>query len=264
MQPSSGWSTKSYTVLDRAGAAMPLVAAGTELLTRIAHGDHPDNVVRACALVGVVVELDKDALDGVRFVRLEGETPWLVRRDELEVPLRAPGAAADELAARDILAGPAEAHRALESIVEKTPLAALASPADGRLIRLAAAASRGAAASSRLELDPRGMDGARALELSAAILPAKITEPKLRELVEARYPDAAALPARPALDDLVEHYGLHYVPSEAIYARPGSDPAGRPAAQHRRVRQGRRRGAHPAARAGPRARRAEDRRHGDS
>jgi len=86
-----------------------------------------------------------------------------------------------------------------------------------------AAASRRACASSRLELYPRGMACLRALELSAAIVPGKITEPKLRELVAARYPDAASLPPRPALDDLVETLGLTYAAEEAVYARPGSD-----------------------------------------
>jgi hypothetical protein len=199
---------------------MPLVAAGTELLTRIAHGDAPDNLVRAGALVRVVVELDKDDPDGIRLVRLEGDALWVLRREELKAPLELLGAAADELASRTVLAGPAEAHRVLEAIVDRTPLATLAAD---RLVRLAAAASRDACASSRLELYPREMAGRRALELSAAIVPGRITEPKLRELVAARYPDAAPLPPRPELDDLVQGFGLNYVPTEAVYARPGSD-----------------------------------------
>lgn len=209
-----------HGVLDRAGGAMPLPAAGTELLTRIAHSDDPDNLVRASALVRVVVELDKDDLDGIRLVRLEGDALWVLRREDLEAPLEQLGGAADELASRNVLAGPAEAHRVLEAIVDKTPLATLAVD---RLVRLAAAASRRACASSRLELYPRGMAGQRALELSAAIVPGRITEPKLRELVAARYPDAAPLPPRPDLDDLVQGFGLNYVPTEAVYARPGSD-----------------------------------------
>jgi hypothetical protein len=213
-----------HGVLDRAGGATPLAAAGTELLTRIAHGDHPDNVARASALVRVVAELDKDEPDGIRFVRLEGDTPWLLRREDRELPLKVLGAAADELASREVLAGPAEAHRALEAIAAGTPLATLAAD---RLVRLAAAASRRASASSRLELYPRKMAGQRALELSAAILPGKITEPKLRELVEARYPDAAPLPLRPALDELVKTFYLDYLPEEAVYARTGSDPRAR-------------------------------------
>jgi hypothetical protein len=209
-----------HGVLDRAGGAMPLDAAGAELLTRIAHGDGPDPLVRATALIRVVVELDRDEPDGIRFVRLAEAAPWLLRREDLEAPLEQLGAAADELASREVLAGPVEAHRVLEAIVENTPLAGLAAD---RLIRLAAAASRRAAASSRLELYPRGMAARRALELSAAILPGKLTEARLRELVSARYPDAAPLPPRPELDELLEPFKLHYAPDEALYARPDGD-----------------------------------------
>lgn len=216
----SGLVAEVHGVLDRAGGAMPLVAAGSELLSRIAHTDDPLEVGRASALVRVVAELDKDDPDGIRFVRLDGDVPWLLRNEDLEAPLKRLGVTADELASREVVSGHAEAHRVLAAIVEKTLLAEL--PAD-RLIRVAAEAGRRAAASSRLELYPRGMEARRALELSAAIVPAQITEPKLRELVTARYPDAAALPPRPGLDDLVAQFGLHYVPSEATYARPGTD-----------------------------------------
>jgi hypothetical protein len=84
---------------------------GTELLTRIAHGDDPDNPVRASALFRVVVELDKDDLDGIRLVRLEGDALWVLRREDLEAPLEQLNGAADQLASRNVLAGPAEAHR---------------------------------------------------------------------------------------------------------------------------------------------------------
>jgi hypothetical protein len=104
--------------------------------------------VRASALVRVVVELDKDNLDGIRLVRFEGDALWVLRREDLEAPLDQLGGAADELASRTVLAGPAEGSRVLEAIVDQTPLATLAAD---RLVRLAAAASRGACASSRLE-----------------------------------------------------------------------------------------------------------------
>lgn len=209
-----------HGVLDRAGGAMPLATSGTELLSQIAHGEDASEMRNACALVRVVAELDKEHPDGMRFIRL-GDAPWVVRREDLERPLKQLGELADELAARDILAGPAEAHRALTAVVAETPLAELAAD---RLVRLAAAAGQHAAASSRLELYPRNMDGRRALELSSAIVPSRIAEDKLRELVTARYPDAAALPSRPALDDLVEAtVGLRFAPAENVYARPGSD-----------------------------------------
>ncbi|MBA3458494.1 MAG: protein kinase, partial [Deltaproteobacteria bacterium] len=208
-------------VLDRAGGAVSLTAAGTELLTRIAHADEPDALRHACALVRVIAELEKPDPDGLRFVRLGGDEPWILRREDLEAPLEKLGATADELAAREPLVGPAEAHRTLIDIVKDTQLAALA---PDRLTRLAADASRTAAASVRLELYPRGMDARRALELSAAVLAGKLTEEQLREHVAARYSDAAPLPPRPALDDLVKEVtGLLYGHDEASYLRPGNE-----------------------------------------
>ncbi|MCX5743172.1 MAG: protein kinase [Proteobacteria bacterium] len=110
--------------------------------------------------------------------------------------------------------------RELAAAVAETPLAELT---PDRLIRVAASASRTAAASSRLEMYPRQMDARRAVELSASIIPARIHEDKLRELIAARYPDASPLPPRPALDDLLETANLVYFPDEAIYGRRGEE-----------------------------------------
>lgn len=211
-----------HDLLDRAGGAVPLEQAGSELLGRIAHAaDDPDETRRASALVRVVAEVDKERPDGIRFVRLRHGAPWIVRHETLEAPLEQLGRVADELAARDILVGSSEAHRALAGIVADTPLASL--PAE-RLVRIAAAASTKAAASIRLELYPRGMDARRALDLSAAILPSKLDEAKLRELVSARYPEAAALPPRPALDELVANLGLNHDAASGEYSRPDAQP----------------------------------------
>ena len=72
--------------------------------------------------------------------------------------------------------------------------------ADSRLIRLAAAASCGAALSSRQELYPRGMEAGRAIKLSQGALygVTAMTVDEVRERVRSRYPEAAALPDPPA------------------------------------------------------------------
>ncbi|MBK9034615.1 MAG: hypothetical protein IPL61_25670 [Myxococcales bacterium] len=156
-----------HAAVERAGGAAPLARTGVELLTDLPHAGEPDAEVRATALVRVVAELEKDDPAGLRFVRLDGDAPWIVLRDDVEDVVRRLGAIADDLAGRDVLAGPAEVARALAEIADDTPLAGL--PAD-RLVRLAAAASRRAAASTRLELYPRDLPPARALALSAAVL----------------------------------------------------------------------------------------------
>ena len=85
--------------------------------------------------------------------------------------------------------------------------------ADSRLIRLAAAASCGAALSSRQELYPKGMDAGRAIKLSQGALygVTAMTVDEVRERVRSRYPEAAALPDPPALDALLKDAGFEFV-----------------------------------------------------
>ncbi len=160
-------SAQVRAVVANNGGAIPFAAAGAELLSLIPHAGEPDAAVRAAALVHIVVEVDKDRDDGLRFLRLGSGAPWVLSSDDTAAGLDKLGNAADELAARPILAGQAEAHRMLTLAAAGSPLALL--PPE-HLIRLAALASRKAAASSRLELYPRGLDPQRALELSAAVL----------------------------------------------------------------------------------------------
>src|SRR4029079_10586013 len=129
--------------------------------------------VRAAALVRVVCEVDKEQPGALRFVRLRGEVPWVLADADLQADLRRLGEAADDLAARAVLAGPGETERALRDALD--PESPLATAGPERLIRLADAASRPAAASPRLELYPRGMPAARALDLSAAALSSGLT-----------------------------------------------------------------------------------------
>ncbi len=63
-----------------------------------------------------------------------------------------------------------------------------------RLLRLAAAASAGAALSARRELYPVGMAPERSLRLAAGTLGGGVELPALRKRIHARYPRAAALP----------------------------------------------------------------------
>lgn len=129
------------------------------------------------------------------------------------------GRKADELAATDPLPSPARVLEALQTV--RAP-DGQAPPSPARLVRLAAAASRRAAVSSRLELYPRGMAAERALRLAhGALLGAReLTVEHVRERVRARYPDAEDLPGHPALDGLLTATGSHLVwVSEASQGR---------------------------------------------
>ncbi len=83
---------------------------------------------------------------------------------------------------------------------------------DARLLRLAAAASKNAAVSSRQELYPRGMDAARAIKLSQGAIYGvpTLTVAMIRDRVSGRYPEAAPVPDRPQLDTLLQAAGFDF------------------------------------------------------
>ncbi|MDT3441470.1 protein kinase domain-containing protein [Pseudofrankia sp. BMG5.37] len=158
------------------------------------------------------------------------------------------GRAADRLARAESLPAPATVLRELAA-VPATPFAAgnnededdsggeaMAEEADSaevpagaagrmpldeqRLVRLAAAASRGAAATARLEIYPRELDAERALRLAqAGVLSPRdaaagdqervLTVEQVHERVHARFPDLETpLPEHPALDELLTRAGF--------------------------------------------------------
>ena len=118
------------------------------------------------------------------------------------------GQVADRLAEEDPLVVPT---RAIERLREIQPPAGMVIT-DSRLLRMASAASRHAAVSSRQELYPRNMDAARALKLSqGALLGVRsLTIEQIRERVSSRYPEAQPAPDRPMLDDLLRQAGLDF------------------------------------------------------
>jgi serine/threonine protein kinase len=117
------------------------------------------------------------------------------------------GDRADELAREDPLAPPARALQVLREVPAPVGFEPLA---DGRLLRLAAAASCGAALSSRQEIYPRGMEALRALRLARGALGGVrvLSAEQVRDRVAGRYPEAEPLPERPGLDELLAAAGL--------------------------------------------------------
>lgn len=121
------------------------------------------------------------------------------------------GAVADASALADPLLPPARVMQALEGIRPPTPAddelaeqIRLIQPA--RLLRLATAASRTAALSSRQEIYLRNMPALQALRqsLGALVSLPDLEVADLKARVRGRYPEAEALPGRPALDRLLE------------------------------------------------------------
>ena len=157
-------------------------------------------VRRVAARAGVL--LARDVIDDDGTPRLDGQT--------LADYAERLGRAADTLAGGDPLPSPARVVEALQAVAVP---AGATTPAPNRLPALAAAVSRSAALSSRLELYPRGMAAERALKLALGALAGArtLTPEQIRQRVAGRYPEAARLPDRPALDTLLGQAGSELV-----------------------------------------------------
>ena len=196
------------SLLATAGGVMTAEELGEAILAArgsVLEGPQRCRLGRAAARAAVEVE------------RTMGEPRYLVRRDDTRTlvaihPALADHAArlgdrADELEREDPLAPPARALQVLREVPAPVGFEPLA---DGRLLRLAAAASCGAAVSSRQEIYPRGMDSLRALRLARGALGGVrvLSVEQVRDRVAGRYPEAEPLPEHPRLDELLASAGL--------------------------------------------------------
>ena len=134
----------------------------------------------------------------------------LARRADLlavEDPLPSPGRVDDELAIVPVPGG-------------VDPLT------NDRRLRLAVAASKGAALSARGELYPRGMSAQTALRLSLGALAGagRLSEAELRTRVRGRFPEALPLPPRPELDAMLQAVGADRNWVEPVQGEPGYYP----------------------------------------
>jgi hypothetical protein len=174
----------------------------------------------ALAVLRAAVELEA-SVTTPRFAAYMETAPTLIAAaPELADYARRLGREADRLAGGASLPSPGRAEEELARV----PASENAAPLPhGRMLRLAAAASTGAALSARLELYPRGMAPQTALGLSLGALagPQMLTEAALRERVRGRFPEATPLPARPELDALLDRLG-----AERVWHEDGVSGAG--------------------------------------
>ncbi|MGH7084163.1 MAG: hypothetical protein ACREFN_04150, partial [Acetobacteraceae bacterium] len=206
-------------------AAAGGVASAEELAVQLlaARGsveeDEPERARLTRAVLRAAAELEA-SVSSVRFAAYAEATPVLFAASpELAAYARRLGAVADRFAAEETPPSPARIEEALASLA---PPGGIPLP-QGRVLRLAAAASQLAALSARLELYPRGMPADRALRLSLGALagPQMLTERVIRERVRGRFPEAAALPPRPELDALLDSVGAERVWREDRPDGPG-------------------------------------------
>jgi len=181
-------------------AALILAARGSVLA-------EPRRSAVARAVVRAALETEISGAEPRFLQRRHAGRIIIATSDEHAAWAVALGGVADRLAEEDPLPAPARVIQSLRSA--RLPKGE-APPSDTRIVRLAAAASSAAVASSRRELYPRGMDAARALRLAQGVLVGGgvFTVEEVHRRVAGRYPDAAELPGRPRLDGMLAELDL--------------------------------------------------------
>lgn len=197
-------------ILTTAGGVLAVKELAEALL--VARGsveDDPRRTQYALALARACTEAERTLAEPRFLVRRDQGRVFIALTHELAGFAGRLGELADQLAMEDPLVPPA---RVLQRLREVTQPAGTSLLGDARLLRLAAAASKNAAVSSRQELYPRGMDAARALKLSQGAIygVSSLTVAQIRDRVSGRYPEAAPVPDRPALDDLLQAAGFDF------------------------------------------------------
>jgi hypothetical protein len=206
-------------MIDRSGGVMTVEdLAAAVLAARGSAADEPARSRLAAAVAYAAVETEM-AREGARYTLYRGQrgifavaTTSLANYYVGAPAARAQyaeslGAKADKLAKADPLLTPTRAAEELQAIAQPEGDPKIA---PDRILRLAVAAARTAALSSRLELYPRGMEAARALKLGSGSLvgPKALTVQQIQQRIASRYPQAEPLPGRPSLDDLFRNAGI--------------------------------------------------------
>lgn len=207
------------------GGVLTVPEAAQGLL--VGHGSPQDDdaqrVRLSTAVVRAVIEAES-AREAPRYQVFDDPVqPLLASRVELADYAKRLGRAADGIAAADPLLAPQRAMELLEAVPRPEGVAPLTAQ---RLPRLATAASRIAALSSRQEIYPRGMAAAQAIRQSLGALAnlRGLSPDQLAQRVLGRYPQAERLPGRPVLDGLLAAAGASLQWSETGSAGPGYYP----------------------------------------
>jgi serine/threonine protein kinase len=200
------------TLLNSAGGVASVDELAAQLLaTRgSVEDDEGRRSSRARATIRAAIELEA-AVSPIRFAAnadAEGLPPLVAQSSEAAEYARRLARAADALVAEDPLPSPGR----VEDELGLVPVPDGAGPlTTDRRLRLAVAASKGAALSARRELYPRGMAAMSALRLSLGALagPDVLREDDIRKRVRGRFPEAKPLPPRPGLDTLLDEAGAN-------------------------------------------------------
>jgi hypothetical protein len=171
--------------------------------------EEPVRSRQAMAVVRAAVEVERAAAEPRLSVRRVHDKVFVATDPSaIDAALKL-GRHADTLAQQDPLVPPPRVLQQLQDLAAASPDLARK---DRRLLRLAAAASSGAALSGKNELYPLGMDAQRALKLSLSGLYGvrELTVEQIQERVSSRYPAAEPVPDRPVLDELLRAVGFDF------------------------------------------------------
>ncbi len=154
----------------------------------------------------VLARTRTSSLSGEKRKHRSDDRLWVTLPGIRSASLNVLGEIADALAGSEPLPSAQEVKAKLRTAAEDHGLGHID---DQRLLEMGAAASTNAVRSPRLELYPRGMAAKRALDLSLSSLPTKTQKADvIRDVVQARYPEAEALPMDEDFDRFVEQAGL--------------------------------------------------------
>lgn len=210
---------------DNGGLMTAIELAETVLLRRGSVQPSPQRERIAQAVVRAAVETELSRQQSRWTLRRSGKRILVAdntqgRGEELADYAEALGQLADECADQIPLLSPVRAFERVRAVPAPDSFAGLS---NHRLLRLAVAASQGAALSSRAEFYPRGMSAERAIELAQGALlgvqALAVTEVQAR--VQGRYPEAQPLPGRPQLDALVQGLELGFRWNGTLEHEPG-------------------------------------------
>lgn len=201
--------------LDENGGLMTAIELSESvLLRRGSVQESPRRERYAQAVVRAAVETELNRQQSRWVLRRTGKRILIAdntqeRGEELADYAEALGQLAEECAQQQPLLSPV---RALERIRAVPAPESFASLSNHRLLRLAVAASQGAALSSRAEFYPQSMSAKRSIELGqGALLGARaLTVEEVQARIKGRYPEAEVLPGRPQLDDLMQSLELGF------------------------------------------------------
>ncbi|MBL3601173.1 MAG: BREX system serine/threonine kinase PglW [gamma proteobacterium endosymbiont of Lamellibrachia anaximandri] len=199
---------------ENGGVMTAMELAETVLLRRGSVQPSPLRDRSAQAVVRAAIETELSRQESRWILRRSGKRILIAdntqnRGEELADYAEALGQLADECAEQQPLLSPVRALERIRAVAAPESFAGLS---NHRLLRLAVAASQGAALSSRAEFYPKGMPSEKSIVLAQGALlgTQALSVDEVHSRIHGRYPEAQPLPGRPQLDAMMQKLDLGF------------------------------------------------------